>query len=125
MRRTWLSITILAGLLLANLAGTPSAEEIFQQITIQPGDTMWSIANKYLKDPHRWPDIVKYNQLPTSDPTVDLTRVPLELGRVAGLVQHVRDRLDELGAAPAFRVAPALLGPLTDLPELRRAVIFD
>jgi len=64
-------------------------------------------------------------QSPTSDPTADLTRAPRELGRMAELIRGVRDRLDELGAAPAFRVDPALLGPLTDLPELRRAVIFS
>jgi LysM repeat protein len=59
------------------------AEEIFQEIVVAPGDTMWSIANKYLKDPQRWPDIVKYNNLPTPDPTIALPgtriRVPMTL----------------------------------------------
>jgi len=75
--------TLMAGLLLVTFSSIARAEEIFQEITIQPGDTMWSLSNKYLKDPHRWPDIVKYNQLPTSDPTVALPgtriRVPILL----------------------------------------------
>lgn len=58
-------------------------EEVFQEIVVAPGDTMWSIANKYLKDPQRWPDIVKYNNLPTPDPTIALPgtriRVPITL----------------------------------------------
>ncbi len=48
------------------------AEELFQEITVSAGDTMWSIANKYLKDPQKWPDIVKYNKLATADPTMAL-----------------------------------------------------
>lgn len=48
------------------------AEEMLQEITVNAGDTMWGIANKYLKDPQKWPDIVKYNKLPTSDPTMAL-----------------------------------------------------
>ncbi len=49
-----------------------AAEEALQEITVNPGDTMWSIANKYLKDPQKWPEIVKYNKLPTADPTLAL-----------------------------------------------------
>lgn len=48
------------------------AEEAFQEIIVRAGDTMWSIANKYLKDPQRWPEIVKHNKLATADPTMAL-----------------------------------------------------
>jgi CheY-like chemotaxis protein len=64
-------------------------------------------------------------QSATSDPSVDLTRVPAEAGPVAALVGAVRDRLGELGGAPAFRVDAALLAPLTELPALRGAVLFS
>lgn len=59
--------------LLIALARAPlAAEEAFQEIVVNPGDTLWSISNRYLKDPRRWPDIIKHNTLPTSDPTIAL-----------------------------------------------------
>jgi CheY-like chemotaxis protein len=60
-----------------------------------------------------------------SDASIDLTRVPRELDQVAALVRGVRERLEPLGTAPAFRVAPELLAPLTGLPELRWVVLFS
>jgi hypothetical protein len=66
------------------LAMTPVlAEEALQEIVVNPGDTMWAISKKYLKDPQKWPEIVKYNKLPTSDPTMALPgtriKVPVTL----------------------------------------------
>jgi hypothetical protein len=54
------------------IAGAARADEVLQEITVNPGETMWSIANRYLKDPQKWPEIVKYNKLPTQDPTLAL-----------------------------------------------------
>ena len=55
----------------------------YQLVVVKPGDTMWAIANKYLKDPARWDEILKHNRLPTKDPTVALPgmtlRVPVRL----------------------------------------------
>jgi LysM repeat protein len=79
MRATF-SLLLIAALL---AAPQPSAAEEYQEITVAAGDTLWSIANKYLKDPTRWPDIVKHNNLTASDPTVALPgsklRVPVML----------------------------------------------
>jgi hypothetical protein len=59
------------------------SETAMQGVVVKPGDTLWSIAHKYLKDPARWDEILKHNRLPTSDPTVALPgmtlRVPLKL----------------------------------------------
>ena len=61
----------------------PGAETAFQSVVVRPGDTLWGISHKYLKDPARWDEILKYNRLPTSDPTVALPgmslRVPVRL----------------------------------------------
>ncbi len=55
----------------------------FQNVVVQPGDTLWAISNKYLKDPASWDQILKHNKLPTKDPTVALPgmilRVPVRL----------------------------------------------
>ncbi len=60
-------------------AAAAFAQEGLQEVTVNPGDTMWSIANKYLKDPQKWPEIVKVNNLPTADPTIALpgTRIKI------------------------------------------------
>jgi hypothetical protein len=55
------------------------ADEVLQEITVNAGDTMWSIANKFLKDPQKWPDIVKYNKLPTADPTMALPGIKIKV----------------------------------------------
>ena len=52
-------------------------------MVVKPGDTLWSLAHRYLKDPSKWDEILKHNRLPTSDPTVALPgmtlRVPVRL----------------------------------------------
>ncbi len=76
-----------AALLLLLAASAPrraaAEDEVFQQVVVKPGDTMWAIANKFLKDPARWDEILKHNRLPTQDPTVALPgmtlRVPVRL----------------------------------------------
>jgi len=72
----------MTGLLFLMLCLVPSIgaqEEPLQEITVNPGDTMWSIANKYLKDPQKWPEIVKYNTLPTPDPTIALPGTKIKI----------------------------------------------
>jgi hypothetical protein len=64
-------------------AADPTAEKRFQNVTVKPGDTLWSISHTWLKDPAKWDEILKYNHIPSSDPTVALPgmslRVPISL----------------------------------------------
>lgn len=59
-----------------------AGDTIFQTVVVKQGDTLWGIANQFLKDPAKWDEILKYNKLP-SDPTVALPgmtlRVPIRL----------------------------------------------
>lgn len=83
----------------------------FQNVTIRPGDTLWGIANFYLKDPTSWNEILKYNSLPTSDPSVALPgmvlRVPVylikETLRAARLVYFLNEVLYRKRETPDWK----------------------
>lgn len=103
-----------AALLLLALATPGRAQsdpDSFQIVVVKPGDTMWAIANKYLKDPSRWDELLKYNRLPTKDPTVALPglslRVPVRLIKVhlraAHLVYSVNRVLYRRKETPAWK----------------------
>lgn len=70
---------ILLGLLLLLRPGAAPAAEELQTIVVKPGDTLWSISNTYLKDPKKWNVILKYNRLPSSDPSIALPGMPLRV----------------------------------------------
>jgi len=85
---------------LALLAPAAGAEEL-QTVVVKPGDTLWSIANTYLKDPKRWNEILRYNKLPSADPSIALPGMPLRIPvclikeqyRAARLVYHINEVL--------------------------------
>lgn len=105
----------LAAALLLLAAVPPSRAQAdpdsFQIVVVKPGDTMWAIANKYFKDPSRWDELLKYNKLPTKDPTVALPglslRVPVRLIKVhlraAHLVYSVNRVLYRRKETPAWK----------------------
>ena len=45
------------------VSGSVTAEETYRVHTVVKGDTLWGIANKYLGDGNRYPEIVKLNDL--------------------------------------------------------------
>lgn len=58
-------------------SSSTAEEESFQAVVVKPGDTLWAISHKFLKDPARWDEILKHNKLPTKDPTVALPGMTL------------------------------------------------
>jgi hypothetical protein len=86
-------------LALALLFGAPplpaatSEETVFQDVVVKPGDTLWGISNKYLRDPSNWDQILKHNKLPTRDPTVALPgmtlKVPVRLIKTSLRAAHL------------------------------------
>ena len=91
------ALALLAALLLpafpmAAAASTVTSERM-QDVIVAPGDTLWSIANKWLADPTKWDEILKHNRLPSADPTVALPgmtlRVPVKLIKVSMRAAHL------------------------------------
>ena len=89
-RRAWVLAALLAAASAAAASASPAArvasvdpDTVFQSVVVKRGDTLWGIANAYLKDPAKWDQLLKYNNLPSSDPTVALPgmtlRVPVRL----------------------------------------------
>ena len=94
---------LFAGALPARAAEPPALREektTFQDVVVHPGDTLWSISHAVLKDPARWDEILKYNKLPTQDPTVALPgltlRVPIRLIKVSLRAAHVVYRVNKV-----------------------------
>lgn len=99
-------LTLCLGLLLgaAFAAGAKGPE--LQTVSVRPGDTLWSIAQRYLEDPQRWNELLKYNQQLSSDPTVALPgtslKVPVSLIKPAFKVAkltYVQGRVSYRAAA--------------------------
>jgi hypothetical protein len=92
---------------------------------VVPGDTLWGIAAKFLKDPFRWPELWKMNATQVKNPhriypgqVVILDRsgdVPqLKLGEVVKLGPRIRSEAipQEIPAIPAQAIEPFLAEPL-------------
>jgi hypothetical protein len=92
---------------------------------VVPGDTLWGIAGKFLKDPLRWPDVWKMNAEQVKNPhriypgqVVILDRSgtdpQLKLGQVVKLEPQVRVEMNakEIPALPPQAIEPFLAQPL-------------
>ncbi|NIM03207.1 LysM peptidoglycan-binding domain-containing protein [bacterium] len=60
-----------------------------QTIKVKSGDTLHGIADKYLKDPSRWPEIYRYNNNVIDDPDYILPAMELKLP-VELIKEHLR-----------------------------------
>lgn len=91
--------------------------------TVVPGDTLWGIAAKFLKDPFRWPEIWKMNAEEVKNPhriypgqmvILDRGEPRLRLGRVVKLSPqvHVAVPPQEIPSIPAQAIEPFLTQPL-------------
>jgi LysM repeat protein len=72
-----------------NVLYAQTKKVVLQKIDVKAGDTLWSIANYYLKDPRAWPEILKHNKLSSSDPNVILPGMKLNVP-VKLVKEHLR-----------------------------------
>lgn len=97
-----------SALLLACLAPLARAQDAplkFQTVEVRPGETLWAIAGRYLKDPAQWSEIARHNPQLGSDPTVVLPgmslRVPVALLKPAAraaVLAYVEERVEHRAA---------------------------
>lgn len=92
---------------------------------VVPGDTLWGISSKFLKDPFRWPDIWRMNAEQVKNPhriypgqVIILDRSgtdpQLKLGQLVKLEPQVRATVEpkEIPAIPSQAIEPFLSQPL-------------
>ena len=131
MRQSILAMSVAAATLLAfspanfaQNAGVTVKADAPERHVVVPGDTLWSIASKFLKDPHRWPDVWGMNKDTVKNPhriypgnviVLDRSGSEPRLRMATVKVQpRIRDSKDslEISSIPASVIEPFLSQPL-------------
>lgn len=82
--------------------------------TVKPGDTLWDLAQQYLGDPFRWPEIYRRNAATVQDPNLiypdQVLVIDGEVMADAGTPSDVQSEAPMVGesAPPAVGAAPAM-----------------
>lgn len=126
---------IISAVLAAALAATPLMAQQQSDIKLQdnvpdryvvvPGDTLWGIAAKFLKDPWRWPEMWKLNQNEIKNPhriypgdVIVLDRSgpqpELKMGETEKLLP--RARAEDIGSQPIPSIPPRVIEPFLSRP---------
>jgi len=104
---TWmlLSLCITAGQAVAQGA-ISLKEDAPDRYVVEKGDTLWSIANKFLKEPWRWPELWKLNQDQIKNPNRIFPGNIIVLDRASG---------GSLALGTAVKLSPQIIAePLSD-----------
>ncbi|HYH40994.1 MAG TPA: LysM domain-containing protein [Burkholderiales bacterium] len=106
MRKAIISLIFLLSFVAATIAATsgpvlqPSAPDRY---TVVPGDTLWGIAVRFLRDPWRWPELWKMNAQQIRNPHRIYPGDTLVLDRSGG---QLRMRLEQARVGPRARIEP-------------------
>lgn len=127
MRKTIISVILLCGLISAGAgaADIKLREDAPDRYIVVPGDTLWGIASRFLKDPWRWPQLWEMNRDQVKNPHLIYPGDVIALDK-AGLTARVarptvklepRARAESSGreaipAIPASHIEPFLSQPL-------------
>ncbi|MBI1964970.1 MAG: LysM peptidoglycan-binding domain-containing protein [Betaproteobacteria bacterium] len=124
MRKAIISLILLLTPALPSLAADAGAlkEDAPDRYIVVPGDTLWSISGRFLKDPWKWPELFKMNQDQIKNPHRIYPGNVLVLDRSA---QEARLRLLEAEAntvklSPRVRAEPLAA---KEIPAIQPSVI--
>lgn len=133
MRNSIISMILLVGLLYGPSASAASVElqsNMPDRYVVVPGDTLWGLASRFLKDPWRWPEIWGLNEEEIKNPhkiypgdlivlerTPDGNRLRLIKGeiveeRLSPLAQVEKTEAEAIPSIPVAAIEPFLSQPL-------------
>lgn len=133
MHNSIISMILLVGLLYgpsANAASVELQSNMPDRYIVVPGDTLWGLASRFLKDPWRWPEIWGLNEEEIKNPhkiypgdlivlerTPDGNRLRLIKGetveeRLSPLVQVEKTEVGAIPSIPVAAIEPFLSQPL-------------
>jgi hypothetical protein len=123
MRKTIISLILLMTLCLTAFAQDAGVirEDAPERYTVVPGDTLWSISGRFLKDPWKWPEVWKMNQGEIKNPHRIYPGDVIVLDRAAQQLRIARSgQASGAGAAssearPTIRLSPRVRAePMAD-----------
>ncbi|MFH1044890.1 MAG: LysM domain-containing protein [Pseudomonadota bacterium] len=130
MRKSIISAVLAAALAATAVMAQPQSDVKLQdnapdRYVVVPGDTLWSIAGKFLKDPWRWPQVWKLNQNEIKNPhwiypgdVIVLDRSgpqpELKMGDTVRLAPRVRAEDTSKQAVPS--IPPRVIEPFLSRP---------
>src|ERR1700754_4117743 len=106
MKKAIISLILLLTLSAQGLAATTSADlqpNAPDRYTVVPGDALWGIATRFLRDPWRWPELWRMNSSQLRNPHRIYPGDVLALDRS---VSQVTMRIDSSRTGPRARIEP-------------------
>lgn len=118
MRKSIISLIILSCWVTVAPAASTSdlAEGAPDRYTVVPGDTLWGIAGRFLKDPWKWADLWKMNQDQIRNPNRIYPGDVLVLDKSAEEMRLKLQRIETVNLLPQIRVSPLPPEPVQAIP---------